>query len=42
MRPFLCEVNPRPCNMAVVRINPAATTPFWPFCSDDKGMDSAS
>ncbi|UUZ64460.1 hypothetical protein LP417_05185 [Polaromonas sp. P1-6] len=26
----------------MVGINPAATIPFWPFWSDDKGMDRAS
>lgn len=42
MRPFLCTGNPLTCNVAVVGINPAATTPFWPFWTDDKGMDRAA
>ena len=42
MRPFLCMGNPLTCKVAVVGINPAATTPFWPFWIEDKGMDRAS
>ncbi|MDO8450345.1 MAG: hypothetical protein Q7T10_16220 [Rhodoferax sp.] len=42
MRPFLCMGNPLACNVAVVGINPAATTPFWPFWTEDKGLDRAS
>lgn len=42
MRPFLCMGNPLTCNVAVVGINPAATTPFWPFWIEDKGLDRAS
>jgi len=28
--------------VAVVGINPATKTPFWPYWSDDRGMDRAS
>ncbi len=42
MRPFLCTGNPLTCNVAVVGINPAATTPFWPFWIEDIGLDRAS
>lgn len=42
MRPFLCMGNPLTCNVAVVGINPAATTPFWPFWIEDIGLDRAS
>lgn len=42
MRPLLCEGNPLECTVAVVGINPATTTPFWPFWSDDQGMDRVS
>ncbi len=42
MRPLLCDGNPLACSVAVVGINPATTTPFWPYWSDDQGMDRSS
>ena len=38
-RPLLCEGNPFDCSVAVVGINPATTTPFWPYWTDSSGMD---
>jgi hypothetical protein len=42
IRPLLCEGNPLTCTMAIVGINPAAKTPFWPHWSEKTGMDRGS
>ncbi len=42
IRPLLCQGNPLECTVAVVGINPATKTPFWPYWNDDRGMDRAS
>jgi len=39
MRPLLCDGDPRECTVAIVGINPGTTTPFWPFWSDERGVD---
>lgn len=42
MRPFLCDGNPLTCTVAIIGVDPGATTPFWPHWSDEKGMDRRS
>ncbi|SFC23867.1 hypothetical protein SAMN05216344_1128 [Polaromonas sp. OV174] len=37
--PLLCEGSPFDCNVAIVGINPATTTQFWPYWTDSLGMD---
>lgn len=41
LRPFLCDGDPYGCTVAVVGANPGTTTPFWPFWSDERGLDKA-
>jgi hypothetical protein len=42
IRPLLCAGNPLTCSVAIVGINPAAKTPFWPYWSEKTGMDRGS
>lgn len=38
-RPFVCDGDPRMCQVFVVGINPATTLPFWPYWNDETGFD---
>lgn len=38
-RPFLCDGSPMGCEVALVGINPATDTPFWPHWSPHTGFD---
>jgi hypothetical protein len=38
-RPLLCNGSPLDAVVALVGANPGTTTPFWPFWSDDAGVD---
>lgn len=38
-RPFICDGSPFDCAVALVGINPATPTPFWPFWNVDTGFD---
>jgi hypothetical protein len=40
-RPFLCDGSPIGCDVALVGLNPATTTPFWPHWSARSGCDRA-
>lgn len=40
-RPFLCDGSPLGCDVALVGINPATDTPFWPYWSAPSGFDRA-
>lgn len=42
LRPLLCEGNPLACEVAIIGINPATTTPFWPYWNDQSGMKRAA
>lgn len=42
MRPFLCDGNPLTCTVAIIGVDPGATTSFWPYWSDENGMDRQS
>lgn len=41
-RPFICDGSPIGCTVAIVGINPATDTPFWPFWSHISGFDRAA
>jgi hypothetical protein len=41
-RPFLCEGSPLDCTVAIVGINPATTTPFWPHWRSGIGFERQS
>jgi len=41
-RPFLCTGSPIECDVAIVGINPATATPFWPYWSTSKGFDKGA
>lgn len=38
-RPFLCDGVPVGCEVAIVGINPATDTPFWPYWNSESGFD---
>lgn len=41
IRPLLCDGDPFQCAVALVGANPGTTTPFWPYWSDEHGVDKA-
>ena len=41
-RPFLCDGSPLECSVAIVGINPATTTPFWPHWRSGVGFEKQS
>ncbi len=38
-RPFICAGSPMGCDVALVGINPATDTPFWPYWHKETGFD---
>ncbi|MGH8758780.1 MAG: hypothetical protein ACREVW_04605 [Burkholderiales bacterium] len=40
-RPFICSESPFDCQIAIVGINPATTTPFWKYWSEEQGFNRA-
>lgn len=38
-RPFISDGSPFDCEVAVVGINPATVTPFWPFWHSERGFN---
>lgn len=38
-RPFICDGQPFGCDVALVGINPATDTPFWPHWHPESGFD---
>lgn len=38
-RPFLCDGSPLDCSVAIIGINPATTTPFWPYWRSGIGFE---